>query len=132
MDRLDGVRPVSEVLAELAIERDAVDQWATAGHVRLGSADRPLEGRGLDEIGLFAYNCDEADDRIKLIDKALSDDAAGRDVESLQSARERNWTLGARGWTNCTARRTVGPQSSTVLNVVCLARRRHGGPVSRI
>ena len=87
--RLDGVRPVSEVLAELAIERDSVDRRATAGHVRLGSADRPLEGRGLDEIGLFAYSCDEADDRIKLIDKALSDGAAGRDVEALHSARKK-------------------------------------------
>jgi hypothetical protein len=81
------VRPVSEVVAELAIERDYGDQRATAGHVRLGSADRPLDGRGLDEIGLFAYSRDEADDRIQLIDKALSDGAAGGDVEVLQSAR---------------------------------------------
>jgi hypothetical protein len=89
--RLNDVGPVSDVVAELAleIERDPDDQRATAGHVRLGSADQPLKGRGLDKIGLFAYSRDEADDRIKLIDKALSDGAAGPDVEALQSVRKK-------------------------------------------
>ncbi len=87
--RLDGIRPVSEVLAELVIERDSIDQRVTAGHVRVGSTDRPMAGRGLDEIGLMAYSSDEADDRIKLIDKALSESAVGVEGEALRSARKK-------------------------------------------
>ncbi len=89
LDRLDGVCPSSEVLVDLFIERNAVSDRPEAAFVRLGPIDRPLEGRGLDQIGLFAYSRDEVDDRINLIDRALSDRVADQDTDSLQSARKK-------------------------------------------
>ncbi|MCB9409545.1 hypothetical protein [Mycolicibacterium sp.] len=54
LDRIDGIRPISDVLVEMEIERDDSRDQAEAAYVRLGGSDRPLAGRGLDEIGLFA------------------------------------------------------------------------------
>lgn len=87
LDRLDGVRPAADALAALMIERNAVHQRPEAAHVRYGPADRPLSGRGLDEIGLFAYSREEVDDRLALIDAALAADPGARDAAALASAR---------------------------------------------
>jgi hypothetical protein len=89
LDRLDGVRPASELLADLVIERNAVNDRPQAALVPLGPIKRPLEGRGLDEIGLFAYSRDEVDDRISLIDRAMSDGGSEQDTDSLRSARKK-------------------------------------------
>ncbi|MEB3048916.1 hypothetical protein KV112_04030 [Mycolicibacter sp. MYC123] len=91
MNRLDGVRPESELLTELVkIERDDAGARPTAGHVRLGEDDAPLEGRGLDEIGLFAYSRAEIDDRLALIDAALNHaDTPEVDIRPLRKAREK-------------------------------------------
>ena len=89
LDRLDGIRPVSEVLAQLTVERNAAHGRAESAHLRLGPADRPLSGRGLDEIGLFAYSRAEVDDRLGLIDAALAAGVGERDDAALRSARRK-------------------------------------------
>ncbi len=89
LDRLDGVRPAADALAALMIERNAVNRRPEAAHVRYGPADRPLSGRGLDEIGLFAYSREEVDDRLALIDAALAADPGARDAAALGSARSK-------------------------------------------
>jgi len=89
LDRLDGIRPISEVLTLLAIERSASDQRVEAAHVPLGPAEHPLAGRGLDEIGLFAYSREEIDDRLALIGAALAAGATERDAAALRSARNK-------------------------------------------
>lgn len=89
LDRLDGVRPASEVLADLVIERNASSSRPEAALVQLGPVERPLTGRGLDEIGLFAYSRDEVNNRISLIDQALNDGPPDLDVKALRSAREK-------------------------------------------
>ena len=89
LDRLDGVRPASEALADLVIERNALNDRPEAALVSLGPIERPLEGRGLDEIGLFAYSRDEVNDRISLIDRAMSGGGSEQDTDSLRSARKK-------------------------------------------
>ena len=89
LDRLDGVCPSAEVLVDLFIERNAVSDRPEAALVPRGPIDRPLEGRGLDQIGLFAYSRDEVDDRINLIDRAVSDGVTDQDTDALQSARKK-------------------------------------------
>jgi hypothetical protein len=91
MNRLDGVRPQLELLTALVeIERDDADDRAIAGHVRIGLADAPLKGRGLDEIGLFAYSRTEVDDRLALITTALSrHDTPDADIRPLRSAEDK-------------------------------------------
>lgn len=89
LERLDGIRPLSGVLAELSIERAAGHRRAEAAHIRLGPAERPLSGRGLDEIGLFAYSREEVDDRLGLIDAALAAGVGDRDDAALRSARRK-------------------------------------------
>jgi len=95
LERLDGIRPISEVLAELAIERNAAHR-AQAAHIRLGSEGRPLSGRGLDELGLFAYSREEVDDRVALIDAALAAGPGDRDAVALNSARTKLAAWGER------------------------------------
>lgn len=75
----------------MEIERDDSRDQAEAAYVRLGGSDRPLAGRGLDEIGLFAYSRDEVDDRLALIEAALGDgDGEGaRDGAALRSAKRK-------------------------------------------
>lgn len=87
LDRLDGIRPISEVLTELDIERNAITGRSDSAYVRLGPDHQPLKGRGLDRIGLFAYSSEEVDDRIDLIDQALNAGAADGEADALRSAR---------------------------------------------
>jgi hypothetical protein len=90
LERLDGIRPVADALAELVLERNPVHQRPEAAHIRVGSsAERPLAERGLDEIGLFAYSREEVDDRVALIDAALDAGAPDRDAVALRSARRK-------------------------------------------
>ena len=91
LDRIDGIRPISDVLVEMEIERDGSRDQAEAAYVRLGGSDRPLAGRGLDEIGLFAYSRDEVDDLLALIEAALGDgdDEGGPDDAALRSAKRK-------------------------------------------
>ena len=89
LDRLDGIRPASEVLTELVIERNAISNRPEAALVRLGPDRQPLTGRGLDQIGLFAYSSEEVDDRIGLIDQALNAGVADQDANALRSARDK-------------------------------------------
>jgi hypothetical protein len=91
MNRIDGVRPQSELLTELVeIERDEAGDRPIAGHVRTGLAGAPLRGRGLDEIGLFAYSRAEVADRLALITTALSrHDIPNADIRPLRSAEDK-------------------------------------------
>lgn len=73
----------------MLIERDAASDRPEAALVRLGPSGSPLAGRGLDEIGLFAYSRDEVEDRIYLIDQASSDGVPDRDANALRSARHK-------------------------------------------
>lgn len=89
MNRLDGVRPRSELLTKLVtIERgDAADR-PIAGLVRIGPDDNaPFQGRGLDEVGLFAYSRAEVDDRLALITAARNHpDTPEVEIMALRSA----------------------------------------------
>lgn len=87
LDRLSRMDPEAEVLVDIAIERDSITNRAESADIPLGPVDRPRVGRGLDQVGLFAYSREEVDDRIALIDTALSDGTIGREAEDLQSAK---------------------------------------------
>lgn len=56
----------------MEIVREDAGGHRIAGGVRFASADAPLEGRGLDEVGLFAYSLAEIDDRLALVAAAVN------------------------------------------------------------
>lgn len=101
LDRLTSIAPAAQILGAFAIELDANGE-ASAGFLPPGSSAAPFNGRGLDEIGLFAYSRDEVDDRIAMIDAAMDDGAAGSDEPLLTSARQKleSWRndLGPSTW----------------------------------
>lgn len=88
LDRLTSVAPAAHILTAFATELDARGE-ASAGFLPPGSPAAPFEGRGLDEIGLFAYSSGEVDDRIAMIDVAVRDGTAGPDESLLTSARQK-------------------------------------------
>lgn len=88
LDRLTSVAPAAQILGAFAVELGARGE-ASAGFLPPGSSAAPFNGRGLDEIGLFAYSQGEVDDRIAMIDAVIQGGAAGSDEPLLRSARQK-------------------------------------------